>query len=349
MALALLPGGGALAAEAGLAEAEARAVRAIVEDLIKGQSIPGLSISVVRERRFVFSEGFGSAGESPAGPDSMFRIASVSKPITAVAVLRLAQQGGIDLESPARKYCPVLPERAVEPTVRHLLAHQSGIRHSSDAEDTSIQGDYPRLADSVARFAGDKLLFEPGSDARYTSLGYTVLGCAIETVTGKRYAEAVRELVLDPAEMARTRQDGPELAGMVSPGFRPGKGGKMVASEVVDTRFKAPASGVASTAPDLARFAIALLEQRLLDEDWLRRAWEPQSPDGGEPRTLVFAIGRDRRWGAAFYGTGSMEGTTALLYLVQERGYAVAILANRERFVPEVAAIVPRLNEALLG
>ncbi|MGH9398894.1 MAG: serine hydrolase, partial [Thermoanaerobaculia bacterium] len=137
--------------------------------------------------------------------------------------------------------------------------------------------------------------------------------------------------------------------GRTAPG---GVGGKLAPSAIVDTRFKQPASGLISTAGDLARFAVALYDGKLLSEASRRLLFSQQETRGGKPTgySSGMMVGRsDNKWGQGVYHTGSMEGTTAFFYLIPERRYALVLLANRERYVRELGTLLPALNEALLG
>jgi CubicO group peptidase (beta-lactamase class C family) len=318
------------------------------------EQIPGLSVAVVVDGRVVYAKGFGTislTAPQPATADTQYRLASVTKAITAVAVLKLVEQGRGDLDRAAKDYCPALSPLNGSPTVRHFLLHQSGMRHTSDAEDETITGAVPRLASALNGIAREPLRFPPGRKTNYTSWGYAALGCVIEAVSGASYAEFVSRNILEPASMGQTTFDEPTYAAQnFSPGFRM-QGGTLQPSVVVDTRFKMPASGMISTVNDLARFAIALFERRLLPEPLFREMLSTRSaPDDPRP---VFTAG----WtiGPADLGTpgynynGSMEGTTAALAILPERKIAVALLANRERFVPGVYPIVREALRAALG
>lgn len=311
--------------------------------------VPGLSIAVSVDNRVVYARGFGTisigATTTPTA-DTQFRLASVAKPITAAAVFRLVEGGAIDLDRAAREYCPVLAGLDGVPTVRHLLLHQSGLRHSTDAEDETIAGEVPRLAAALARIVHEKLRFPPGRRTLYTSWGYAALGCVIEEVSRQSYAEFVSREVLATAGMTRTTFDHPDYS---SPDFSPGfrrQGSRFVPARIVDTRFKRPSSGIISTANDLVRFAGALFDHRLLPE----RRWREMlgTRAAAEDARPMFTHG----WttGSGAYGTpvfsanGSMEGTTAVLVVAPERRVAVALLTNRERYVP---GVLPAVQEAL--
>jgi CubicO group peptidase (beta-lactamase class C family) len=317
--------------------------------------VPGLSIAVVIQGKTAYAKGFGTTSASTTTlptPDTQYRLASVSKAITAAAVLKLVEQGRVDLDRPARGYCPALMPLNEAPTVRHFLLHQSGMRHTSDDEDETIQGEYPRLAPALtARIVKERLRFAPGTQTLYTSWGYAALGCVIETVSGGSYSDFVREQIFAPAQMRGSAFDSPTYS---SPTFSPGfvmRAGKPQPSVIVDTRFKTPASGIISTVNDLSRFATALMERRLLNEAMFREMTSARPAPGDARPTFTpgWIIGPTNLDTPGFNIGGSMEGTTAVLAILPERRISVALLANRERFVPGVMPVVRAALRAALG
>lgn len=260
-------------------------------------------------------------------------------------------QGKLALDEAARVKCPAFRPLGGDPTVRDLLAHQGGVRHSTDKEDTTITGAFPRLSTAASRLSGEALRFGPGTDVLYSSWGYTVLGCVVEGATGRSYFEALEAFVLKPAGMTGAVADRPDFdAPDFSHGFRV-SGGRSVPSVVVDTRFKQPASGLIASATDLARFAAALYRSELLPGAEQAPLFTRQMTASGKPTDLSLGlmVGRDRGRHQTFYHSGSMEGTTALLYLIPGERFALALLANRERLVPDVARLVPQMIDAIMG
>lgn len=326
---------------------------AIVEPFLKQNRVPGLSIAAVRDGELLVAIGFGSSapgGGNRITGDTRFRIASVTKALTAVLVLQLVRKGSLALDEPARAKCPAFAPVGGDPTLRDLLSHQSGVRHPTDEEDTTVTGPFPRLAAAVSHLS-EPLRFVPHSDVLYTSWGYTVLGCVAEEVTGRGFFETLKASVLDPAGMTVTVADRPDFdAPDFSRGFRVA-GDQVVPSAVVDTRFKQPASGLISSAADLARFAVALYQHRLLPEEAQAPLFSRQMTKNGKPTdfSLGFIVGRNRGNDQAFYYGGSMEGTTALIYLIPAQRFAVAVLANRERFAPQVAQLLPQIVDVVMA
>ncbi|MEX2152138.1 MAG: serine hydrolase domain-containing protein [Gemmatimonadaceae bacterium] len=315
--------------------------------------VPGLSVAVLSGGRVIYAKGFGTISLSetrPPNPDTQYRLASLSKPITATAVFALVDQGKIDLDKPARDYCAALTPLDGAPTVRHFLMHQSGMRHTNDDEDESIVGEYPRLEPSLARITKERLKFSPGRKTLYTSWGYAALGCVIESVTNQSYADAIRKLVLAPSAMKDTTFDSPSYSSPTfSPGFR--MSGRFLPSVIVDTRFKTPASGIISTVNDLARFANALIAGQLISgASFQEMVAIRKAPEDDRPLfTAGWTIGPTNLGTLGFNYNGSMEGSTAFLVILPEPRIAVAVLTNRERFVPGVTPVVREALRAALG
>jgi CubicO group peptidase (beta-lactamase class C family) len=187
------------------------------------------SVSVTRRDRLVYSRSFTWAEPSYplTTPESLFRIASMSKPITAITIFRLVEQGLINLDAaliPTLGLVPppgrTLVPQAATITVRQLLAHRSGLGDVHDAYEV-VQAYGTRLPATERQMAGFKLSqalkFAPGTDQQYSNAGYLVLGLIIEQVTGESYEKAVRRLVMTPLGITRAH-----LTATARTGQRPG-------------------------------------------------------------------------------------------------------------------------------
>jgi N-acyl-D-amino-acid deacylase len=198
--------------------------RAITEIMTRW-GIPGGAVGVVKDGRLVYARGFGYAdveAQKVATPDALFRIASVTKPVTKAAILKLVEQGRLSLDAPAFALLPdikPLPGATVDPrlatiTVSHLLEHTGGWDSaiSFDPMFLSIQiatatgTPAPASAEAIVRFMmGKPLDFNPGARFAYSNFGYAVLGRIIERVGGKSYEQFVKDDILTPAGVTRMR------------------------------------------------------------------------------------------------------------------------------------------------
>ncbi|MGH7571420.1 MAG: serine hydrolase domain-containing protein [Gemmatimonadota bacterium] len=314
---------------------------------------PGLSIAAWSGDELRYAEGFGLArveDEVPAAAETRYRTASVAKPMTATAVLHLAESGKLDLDAPIRTYCPAFPEKRWPVTARQLLGHTAGIRHPTDAEDeTTIH--YETIEDALVVFAADSLLNEPGTESNYSTLGYMVLGCAIEGASGRPFMEVLETAVFEPAGMVSTTRDTVPRSDLTRAlGYRKDAEGRIEPSLQVDTSFKLAGGGLLSTAADLARFGGALLEGELLSPESRASMLEPVALPGGE--TTPFGMG----WlvGSKFgqkYAiiAGQQEEVSSILLILPEPGIAVALMSNLERHAKELAPLVVQVATAVAG
>jgi N-acyl-D-amino-acid deacylase len=287
-----------------------------MEQFMAPRKVPGGALAVVKDRRLVYARGYGWADREqrePARPDSLFRIASLSKPVTAVAVLQLVEQGKLSLEERALDLVQVEPfvpagqtpdPRLRRITVRQLLQHTGGWDRDQSfdpmfrAVETAEALGVPRPArarDVIRYMLGQRLDFEPGARHAYSNFGYCVLGRIVEHVSGLTYEQQVRGQVLAPIAIQDMRV-GASLAG----GRAPGEVHYYTAKRAFGLNvFPAPPKkvpvpygtfhleamdahgGWLASAVDLARFAAALDDPRrssLLKPETFETMYAPPPP-----------------------------------------------------------------------
>lgn len=200
----------------------------VIPQLMKDYGIPGGAVAVVKDGRLVYARGYGYAdveAQQLVEPDALFRIASVSKPITAAAILKLVEEGRLSLDAKAYAFRPDLTPppgtasvdpRIYDVTVRQLLWHTGGwdrersggfdpmFRSTAAAQTVGVPA--PASAETVMRYMlGFPLDFAPGTRYAYSNFGYAILGRVIEKVSGQSYETYVRNAVLAPAGATRMR------------------------------------------------------------------------------------------------------------------------------------------------
>ncbi|MCC2667636.1 MAG: beta-lactamase, partial [Armatimonadetes bacterium] len=216
----------ALAQEGALAINPMKSFDREMEAFMQTRGVPGGALAVVKDGRLVYAKGYGWADrdrQEKVQADSLFRIASISKPVTAVAVLKLVEQGKLRLSDRAFdlvRLAPVLPagktqdRRLAGITIRQLLEHSGGwdrdksfdpmFRPTLIAE--TVGAPAPAGPEAVIRYMlGQPLDFDPGTRFAYSNFGYCVLGRVIEKVSGMPYEEYVRKNVLAPAKITTMR------------------------------------------------------------------------------------------------------------------------------------------------
>ncbi len=200
-----------------------------VREMMRTYGIPGGAVALVRDGKLFYARGFGYAdleNKTPVEPDALFRIASVSKPITSAAIMMLVEEGKLKLDdrvAPLIAYLTPAPGATVDPrweqiTIRHLLGHSGGWDRAKsnggfDAMDrpviaaAAVNAPAPASAETIIRYMkGMPLDFNPGEKFAYSTFGFTILGRVIERLSGMPYEEYVRAHVLQPVGANRTRQ-----------------------------------------------------------------------------------------------------------------------------------------------
>ncbi|WP_331876369.1 serine hydrolase domain-containing protein [Longimicrobium sp.] len=200
-----------------------------ISDFMRKFAIPGGAVAVMRDGKLIYARGFGYAdveSKTLVQPQALFRIASVSKPITAAAVMKLVEEGKLGLDdrvAPFIAHLAPAPGATVDPrweqiTIRHLLNHAGGWDRTKpnggfDPIDrpviaaAAVNAPAPASGETLIRYMkGMPLDFNPGEKFAYSNFGYIILGRVIERVSGMRYEEYVRTRVLQPIGANRTRQ-----------------------------------------------------------------------------------------------------------------------------------------------
>jgi len=314
--------------------AAAARIDSMIDAAMRSHSIPGLSVAVVSGGSLAWTNGYGMADLEnfvPARPITVYRLASVSKPITAVAIMQLVERGAIELDAPIQRYVPDYPEKPWPITVRQLLCHQGGIRNWTEDEFVSTRH-YSTLSEAIGAFRDDPLVNEPGTRVTYSSFGYTLLGRAIETAGGHGYIEFLRLNILEPAGMDWTRADDvQQIIPNRARGYRLTGGGALLNSPLSDTSNRMPGGGLVGTVEDVGRFAAALQAGTLVKPETLKLMWTPQ-PTRDRRATgfgYGFVVGR-RNGEREIYHSGGQSRVSTLLYMRPDRRLAVVLLTNLE-------------------
>src|SRR6266550_277966 len=318
-------------------------IDAAITALMASKHIPGLSVAIVSDNQLRWQSGYGMAdleNSVPAKAATVYRTASVAKPITAVAVMQLVEKGKLDLDVPIQKYVPTFPTKPWPITTRQLLGHLSGIRNYKQNEFPN-QADstrfYSSLTEALSMFKDDPLDFEPGTKYSYTTYGYTLLGTVIEGASRMSYVDYMRENVFRPAKMNHTQADNVyDLIPNRARGYHPrvyGKfDGNLRNADLADTSYKIPAGGFVSTVEDLANFAIAVQNGVLIMKETFEQMSTPQKTREGKATAYGlgwYLDGVGDRKGLVWHG-GVQPGVTNMLFILPKERFALVILTNLE-------------------
>ena len=325
---------------------------AIVAEARDTAGSPGLSAAVAVNGALIWTGASGLADVEngvPATPDSVYRIASISKPVAGTALMQLVDQGAIDLDAEIQTYFPTFPEKEFPITVRHLMTHTSGIRHYNPGE-MDMKDHFDTIEAAIQIFKDDPLLFEPGTQYSYSSYAWNIVAGIVENVSGQTFDDYLQQNVWGPSGMEVTylEHQGDIVPNRVRQYVKREDAAGVVNAPFADLSIKWAGGGMIAAAPDLVRFALALDAETILPADIHARMTTPyQLADGTMSEyALGWRISTDEMGTWIAHSGGATGGSTRLLRL-PERGVAVAVFSNVQSAggLPEAAR---RLAEAAL-
>ena len=302
----------------------------------------GFSVIVSRKGKELFCRGYGLArvkGGVAAGPETPFRIGSVTKQFTSVAILKLQEDGKLKVSDRLSKFFPEFP-RGGEVTLHHLLSHTSGI-HSYTSDPDFLKGVTKpvKAADLVEKISKAPFDFDPGRHLNYSNSGYFLLGLVVEKASGQPYGEYLQEKFFKPLGMKNTgvHRRGSEPAGEAYGYTRKESGYRRAVNW--DMSWAGGAGALYSTVRDLDRWNEGLFALKVLNKKSLERAFTPVKPLGKGGK-VFYAYGwiiQSHRGLREVAHSGGLHGFQSYLARYPEQNLTVAVLANAE-FSPGVKA-----------
>jgi CubicO group peptidase (beta-lactamase class C family) len=317
----------------------------LITDTMAVLKVPGSAIAVMKNGKVIWSAGFGYADleqQVPATAKTAFRVGSISKSLTSVALGRLVQEGKLDLDQPVQRYVPTFPQKQWPITVRQVAGHIAGIRHYNPGEFESARH-YPTVTEGLTIFQDDSLLFEPGTRYSYSSYGWNLISAVIEGASGEPFLDYMRKNVFLPAKMVSTV---PEYADSIIPwrahNYVRGPDKQVLNAQYVDNSYKWAGGGFLSTTEDLLRFGEALRTGTLLKPETTQQLWTSlKLKDGKETGYGIgWSVGKDLQ-GHRYYGhTGGSMGATSNLRIYPDDGIVIVLLVNSD---PTFISAMPRI------
>jgi serine beta-lactamase-like protein LACTB len=339
----MIPGGAALAqslaggspqtpgAAAPYAEAKANADRQAKEWIALG--IPGISLAVAVDGKLVYSEGFGYADleqRVPVWPTTKFRIASISKPLTAVGLMELVQAGKVDLDAPVQKYVSSFPDKGAVITVRMIAGHLGGIRHYK-GDEFEIKNHYDSVLEGLKIFEADPLVSPPGTKFNYSSYGFNLVSAVIESASGENFLSYMQGHVFTPLGLVHTTADqNTQIVEQRSRFYELPKDAPIQNAPYVDNSYKWAGGGFLSTAEDLVRFGSALLQPGILNSQSLKTMLTSQKTTEGEETGygIVWGVHKTSSGKTVYEHAGGAVGGTSDLIAYPESRVVIAVIAN---------------------
>lgn len=295
--------------------------------------VPGLSIAVGQDGKIIWSEGFGFAdleAKKPVTPHTMFRIGSVSKPLTAAGLMLLVEKGKVDLDVDIHRYVPDFPDKGHAITTRQLAGHLAGIRHYQGNE-AYLNRHFANVREGLRIFENDPLLSVPGQKYSYSSYGFNLISMVMEAAARKDFLSYMDTAVFTSLAMTNTKPDDVTRVIPQRTRFYKAKaGGGFELEPDVDNSYKWASGGFLSTPEDLERFGSALLQPGFLTRTSLNALFTSQkTSDGKETGYGVgWEITKDKNGHLIWMHTGGSVGGTTILLVRPDVRIVLAMTAN---------------------
>ena len=331
-----------------LSPAKRTHIEAAVTRFMATTHVPGLSVAVVENGEYEWAAGFGFAdveNNAPATEHTLFRLASISKSLTATAAIQLWDRGQLDLDAPVQKYCPAFPQKPSPITTREAMGHLAGIRHYKSGSQDDLEGGNTKHFDNPIQagldfFKNDPLVSEPGKQFHYSTQGYTLVGCVIEGASSARYVDFMRQNVFLPAGMDHTQADDRfAILPYRTRFYQKTASGTVQNADFLDSSYKIPGGGWLSSAEDMAKFEVAILNDKLIKRSTRDLMWTPLKPSDGSKDTYGLGWDAGNEDGIAAVGhSGGQQGTSTQFLIAPAPRAGVVVLTNMENADPEKLA-----------
>lgn len=295
----------------------------------------GAAALVSKNGKIVYKKAFGLANVElnvPMQSDNVFRIGSITKQITAVAILQLMEQGKLNLQDEITKFIPDYPTQGTKITIEHLLTHTSGIRNFSTIRDTVQFG---RLDQSpkqmINHFKNQPMRFAPGTRWEYSNSGYFLLGYIIEQITGMSYAQYIEEKFFKPLGMNNSlyANDIRIVKNRAAGYAKPDK--VLENASFVSLTQPYAAGSVQSSVEDLFKWQQAVQSYKLIKKETLDKAWSRYILTDGNPTSYGYGWRQGYIQGSAsLWHGGLIQGYMTMAMYLPEQDVFVTVLTNCE-------------------
>lgn len=313
--------------------AQLNALDQVVDEFYAKGLVAGVSVAVIENDKVIYAKqaGYVNAAKSqPVKANTLIRLGSISKSISAVGVMKLVEQKMLDLDEGIKTYVSQWPNDRPNVTLRQLMSHTAGVRHykplGPDPTGRSLTA-YARAADALPLFIKDPLVNEPGTKYQYSTHAFTVVASAIEAVTKKSFTDYMRANIFSYAGKAGldcevvtdrrpNRSDVFEFAGGVV----------KQAGTRENNSWKYAGGGLEATATGLARFGSGLLSGKILRTESLKELWTPTKLKDGSPTTygLGFVVAEE----GTVSHSGAQQGCRTALLIDRKSKRVVVVLTN---------------------
>lgn len=302
------------------------------ENFLKNEQIPGMAISISKNDQLIFSQGFGFSNikkKQKVYPEkTKFRIASISKTLTALALGKLVDKNLIVLDSSLYKYVPNFPIKKYDFTIRQVGGHIAGIRHYKGRE--FLINKEMSINDGLNVFKSSKLLFEPQTNYKYSTFGWNLLSVAIQNSAKVDYFSFMNDSIFIPLKMMNSEIENKKLSNSNLTQFYIKRKNKIQKGPKVNNRFKAAGGGYLSTSEDLIRFGNQFIKPILISKNTLKELTTPQILTNGKSTKygVGIVVSKTKKNLLRLAHSGGGVGATAYLLIYPEKEIVISILTN---------------------
>lgn len=309
-------------------------VSKICQGFFDDTGMNGMQLAIVKNGSKKISVNLGLADVKnlrPVTSDTRFRINSVSKSMTAAALIKLAASGKLALDSPVQKYLGDFPNIKEPFTTRQLAGHLAGIRdyREDNLSDFVRLKHYATSTDALEIVQNDTLLFKPGTTFHYSTFGWIIIGAVMEKVSQESYGSFMEQKIFKPLDLKNTCLDDVQKDRPNRSKFYDAAGNE---NEYGDWSYKYPGGGLLSTAEDLVSFGNELLNGKYFDQPWKTLLFESQrTADNTETGYgLGWYVGKDKRGNRIWHHAGDSFSSSSHLILYPDHNLIISFLGNAQ-------------------
>lgn len=328
---------------------------------MKEKDLPAISIALVDDQTIVWSKGFGFAdpeAKIPASADTVYRVGSISKLFTDIAIMQLAEKGEIDIDAPVTKYLPDFrPKNSFGKaiTLRQLMSHRSGL-----VRETPI-GNYfdpnePTLAETIASLNKTSLIYAPETRTKYSNAGIAAVGYTLEKTQKEAFADYVKRSVLEPLGMEHSSfEPTPEINESLAKAYMWTTDGRVFPAPTFQLGIS-PAGSMYTTVGDLGRFMSAVFaggrgtNGQMLSPESLEKMWTPQYARPGQKTGFGIGFGISEMDGRRKIGHGgAIYGFASQLSMLPDDKLGVIVVTTKDAANAVTSRIADVALEAMLA
>lgn len=310
-----------------------KAAHTAATNFAEKEKVPGMAISVSKNGKLLWSEGFGYSNieeKIEVNPSvTQFRIASISKSLTAAALAKLMDDGLLDLDESLYTYVPDFPKKKYDFTVRQVGGHIAGIRHYNGSE--FILNKKMSIVEGLDVFKESPLKFEPGTDYSYSTYGWNLLSVVVQNAAKTEFNTYMTQKIFNPLNMPNTTLD---LSDKDMPNrtlfYNKTNSGNIRLGPEVSNEFKVAGGGFISTSEDLIKFGNEIISPKMISQTSIAELVKEQHLTNGKGTDygVGFGIGKTKKGTVSYSHSGGGIGATTLLLMYPEEGIVIAIVTN---------------------